>query len=157
MQKQKTFEIEWDAHEYEHKERDPDWFWAVGIITISLVVASIIFGNIILAILILLSAFSLSLFINRHPETIHIVLDDLGVTKGHIRYPLDTLHSFWIDIEHPHKKIILRSKKLLMPLIIVPLSPEIDPEKIHLSLIKLLPEEYQKLPFAETVLEYLGF
>jgi len=157
MKKQKTFEIEWEAHEYEHKERDPDWFWAVGIITLSLVVASIIFGNIILGILILLSSFSLSLFINRHPETIHIVVDDLGVTKGQIRYPFETLHSFWIDIEHPHKKIILKSKKLLMPLIIIPLSSDIDPNRLEKTLLRFLPEEFARLPLAETVLEYLGF
>ena len=41
---QPTFKIEWDAHEYEHKERSADWFWAVGIISVSMAVAAIIFG-----------------------------------------------------------------------------------------------------------------
>ena len=52
---QPSFKIEWDAHEYEHKERNRDWFWAVGIISVSLAVVAVIFGNIIFAILILRS------------------------------------------------------------------------------------------------------
>src|SRR3990167_9481497 len=100
---QPSFKIEWDAHEYEHKERSSDWFWAVGIISVSVAIASVIFGNIIFGILVLISAFALSLFINRPPSTLHIIVDEKGVTRGKIRYPFSTLQSFWIDTEHPHK------------------------------------------------------
>jgi hypothetical protein len=147
-----TFKIEWDAHTYEHKERSSDWFWAVGIIVSSIAIASIIFG-----ILILVGAFSLSLFINRPPETIHVVIDEVGVTRSNIRYPYNSLHSFWIDEEHPHKKILFRSKKMLMPLIIVPLGNDSDAEKIKEILDQRLPEEYYALPLVEKILEYLGF
>src|SRR3989344_8453929 len=102
------FKIEWDAHEYEHKERSSDWFWAVGIVSVSLAVAAIILGNIILGILILISAFALSLFANRPPNILRIVVDEKGVTRGRVRYPYSALESFWIDTEHLHKKIILR-------------------------------------------------
>lgn len=157
MAQEKSFELKWSAHEYEHKEREQDWFWAVGIITISIAIASIIFGNIIFAILILISAFALSLFINRFPEIINVTIDNKGVTKGNVRYPFETLHSFWIDLEHPHKKIIFKSKKLLMPLIIVPLGDHEDIDELKDILDNYLTEEYQRLPFAETILEYLGF
>jgi len=53
------FLIEWDAHEYEHRERSPDWFWAVGIISVSVAVAAVIFGNIIFGILVIIAAFTL--------------------------------------------------------------------------------------------------
>lgn len=155
--KTNAFKIEWEAYEYEHKERGSDWFWAVGIITLSVAVASIIFSNIIFAILIILSAFSLSLFINRPPETIHASVDERGVTRGNVLYTYGSLHSFWIDIEHPHQKIIFRSKKLLMPLIIVPLGENIDPDRLEKTLSRFLPIEYQRLPLVEYLLEYLGF
>ena len=154
---QPSFKIEWDAHEYEHKERSPDWFWAVGIISVSVAIAAVIFGNIILGILVLISAFALSLFINRPPRTLHIVVDDRGITRGKIRYPYSNLQSFWIDVEHPHKKIILESQKLLTPLIVVPLGDETDTEQLHENLSRFLPEEFHSLPFVERALEYLGF
>ena len=151
------FKIEWDAHEYEHKERGQDWFWAVGIITVALAIATIIFGNIIFGILIIISAVALSLFANRPPETLHIIIDEQGITRGKIRYLYPSLHSFWIDTEHPHMKIILRSEKLLMPLIIIPLGEEVDPERLNRILSKYLTEEFQSLPIVENILEYLGF
>ncbi|MBX4181620.1 hypothetical protein KW807_02035, partial [Candidatus Parcubacteria bacterium] len=115
MNKQ-SFKLEWDAHEYEHKERTQDWFWAVGILSVAIAVVSIILGNTIFGILVLISAFSLALFINRPPETLHVVVDEHGITRGKVHYPYETLESYWIDVEHPHNKILVKSQKLLMPL-----------------------------------------
>jgi len=97
-----TFRIEWDAHEYEHKERTSDWYWAVGIVGVSGAVASIIFGNLIFGFLLLLCVFSLSLYINRPPDTTKVVINEVGVLRGDTFYPYSTLHSFWIDEDHPH-------------------------------------------------------
>ncbi|MDO8728927.1 MAG: hypothetical protein Q7K26_03460 [bacterium] len=154
---QPLFKMEWDAHEYEHKERSSDWFWAVGILSISIAIASVIFGNIIFGILVLLSAFTLSIFASRPPSILHVTIDEKSVTRGKVRYPYHTLQSFWIDTEHPHKKIILRSEKLLMPLIIVPLGDDIDESELHEHLSRFLSEEFHSLPFIERLLEYLGF
>lgn len=154
---QPSSKIEWDAHEYEHRHRSPDWFWAVGIISISMAIAFVIFGNIIGGLLVLISTFALSLFANRPPNTIHVTIDEKGITRGKVRYPYPTLRSFWIDIEHSHKKIILRSEKLLMPLIIVPLNDEVDAEQLHNNLSRFLSEEFHSLPFVEKIIEYLGF
>lgn len=149
--------MEWDAHEYEHKERSSDWFWAVGILSVAIAIASVIFGNIIFGILVLVAAFALSLFASRPPGVLHVIVNEKGVTRGRIHYPYHTLQSFWIDTDHPHKKIIMRSEKLLMPLIIVPLNDEVDAEQLHENLSKFLTEEFHNLPFIERVLEYLGF
>lgn len=152
-----NFKIEWDAREYEHKERSKDWFWAVGIITVAVAVAAVIFGNVIFAILIIICAFSLSLFINRPPEDVHVLINEKGIKKDHTLYLYDSLESFWIEKEHSHKKIIFHSKKLLMPLIIVPLSEEIDADRLEKTLIRFLPKKIEQLPLAESILEYLGF
>jgi hypothetical protein len=157
MKKPAPFKIEWDAHEYEHKERSQDWFWAVGIVTVAIAVATVIFGNVIFGLFILTAVFSLALFINRPPETVHIAVSEKGVTKDKIHYPYSTLRSFWIDIEHSHPKIFLKSEKVFMPLIIIPLSQEIDPEQLHDILSQFLEEEYHSLPLVERIIEFLGF
>ena len=154
---QPPFKIEWDAHEYEHKERSPDWFWAVGIIAVSIAIASIIFDNIIFGILVLIGTSALALFAARPPSILHVVVDEKGITRGKIRYSYSTLETFWIDTDHPHKKIILRSEKIFMPLIIVPLGDEVDVDVVHENLSKVLKEEFHSLPFVEKMLEYLGF
>lgn len=152
-----SFRMEWDAHEYEHKERSSDWFWAVGIVAVALAIAAIIFKNIILGILILVGAFALTIFAKRPPNHVRVVLDERGIVRNKVFYPYSTLESFWIDVEHPHKKIILRSKKVLMPLIIVPLGEEVEVEELHENLSLVLKEEFHSLPLVEKLLEYLGF
>jgi hypothetical protein len=157
MPKPVQFDIEWDAPEHEHKVRSADWFWAVGITTVSLALVAIILGNIIFGLLILVSAGALALFINKEPNYLHIRISEQGITKDRIHYPYHSLESFWIDTDHPHKKIILRSKKLLMPHIVIPIGDDVDAERVHRVLSRLLPEEYHALPIVERLLEYLGF
>lgn len=157
MDKRAPFRIEWDAHEYEHKERSSDWFWAVGILSVSIAVAAVIFGNVIFGIFILTAVFALALFINRVPDTVHVIVDEKGIAKDRIRYPYSTLQSFWIDIEHSHPKILLSSEKVFMPLIIVPLAEAVDVEDLHKKLSANLKEKYHSLPFVEKIIEALGF
>jgi hypothetical protein len=157
MKKPAPFRIEWDAHEYEHKERSQDWFWAVGILTIAIAAASAIFGNVIFAIFMLTAVFAMALFINRPPERVHVIVDERGITKDRIHYPYSTLKSFWIDTDHPHNKILLASEKVFLPLIIVPLGSGVDTEKLHEALSGELAEKYHSLPFVEKAIEYLGF
>ena len=156
MENLETFKIEWVAHEHEHKERTSDWLWSVGILTAAAAVVSIIFGNIIFAILILTAVFAMALFVNRPPEEVHVVVDEKGITRGNVRYPYSSLKSFWLDETHPHPKILLRSEKVFLPIIVVPLG-ETDAVQLNEILSRYLNEEYHSLPFAEKVLEYLGF
>ena len=95
-----------DALEYEHKDRGNDWFWAVGIISVSFAIVAIIFHNIIFGILILVSAFALCLFVNRPPHSVHIIISEDGVSHDKIHNPFDTLESFWVDESSSHKKIL---------------------------------------------------
>lgn len=150
------FRIEWEAHQYEYKERSPDWFWAVAIVTVAVAVTSIIFGNVIFAILVLVGVFSLMLFVNREPDVVEVRIDERGVTRGKVHYPYETLRSFWVDPDHSHPRIYLRSAKSFLPLILVPLG-NADPERVSDALARTLEEEHHAPPFVERLLEHLGF
>lgn len=152
-----SFKLEWEAHEYEHRERASDWFWAVGIVSLALVLVAVILGNAILGILIALAAFTLALFAKRKPSTLKVVVDERGITRNNIRYPFSTLRSFWIDTDHSHKKIILRSEKTFMPLVIIPLGEDVGVDELHENLSQFLEEEFHTLPLIERLLERLGF
>jgi hypothetical protein len=133
-----------------------DWYWAVAIVTGALAAVAIILGNAILGILILVSAFSLSLFVNREPDLIEVSVGPEGVTKAHLHYPYEALRSFWIDHEHSHPRFYLHSAKAYMPLIMVPLG-NADPEEIVSILGAQLEEEHHAPPLVERLLEALGF
>lgn len=47
--------IEWQAYNREAQAHGPDWYWAVGIIALSIVVTAVILDNVLFAVLILIS------------------------------------------------------------------------------------------------------
>jgi hypothetical protein len=148
--------LAWEAHAYEYKERSQDWYWAVAIVTGALAAVAVIFDNAILGILIVVAAFALALFANREPEIVEVSVGADGVTRGGLHYPYEALRSFWIDRGHTHPRFYLRSAKLYIPLIIVPLG-EADPEEIAEVLAQHLEEEHHAPPLVERLLEALGF
>ncbi len=148
--------ISWRTIEYLHTEKNSDWYWIVAIITISIAIISIILNNVIFAILIIVSSFTLSLFASRKPEVVDVEINNLGVVVGRDHFPYRNLESFWIETRDSNPRILLKSKKILMPFIVV-LIDETEPEKIRTFLLKYLQEEEHTEPFLEKVLLYFGF
>lgn len=138
------------------KEQSPDWFWAVGIITIALSVTAIILNNVLFAFVLILSGFVLSLFAARPPRIIDVVIDDRGVRIDKTFYPYPSLESFWIDTEHVFPKVLIKSTRLLMPYIVVPLD-ETDPDTVEHYLSRYLPAVFHSESSLEKLMDRLGF
>ena len=148
--------LKWRAYEYLYSEKTTDWYWIVAIVTISIAIIAIILNNIIFAILIIVSSFTLSLFASRKPELITIEINASGVTVGKTHYPYAHLDSFWVETREFQPKIILKSKKIFMPFIAI-LIDEVHPEEVREALLSHLPEEEHVEPFLEKLLIYFGF
>jgi hypothetical protein len=148
--------LSWDTVEYLHKEKTPDWYWIVGIVTISIAIISIILNNLIFAILIIISSFTLSLFASKKPEIIEVDIDMSGVTVGRNHYLYKDLESFWIETRDSYPRVLLKSKKVFMPFIMI-LIEGVEPNQIQELLSKYLPEEEHVEPLLEKILLYFGF
>ncbi len=155
----KPIPITWQALEYHHEPKGTDWFWAVGIVAVCIAITSIIYGNILFAILIMIATAALFMYAVRLPELIEFELNNKGVVIEEKMYPYATLQSFWVedfDNRHPHMKLLIKSQKLTMPLIVIPISG-VHPEDIREFLLNYLVEEEQFEPLSQKVMEYLGF
>ena len=148
--------ISWETIEYLHREKTNDWYWIVGTITASIALIAIILNNVIFAILIIVSSFTLSLFASRKPEVITISIDGKGVSIGKHKYLYKELESFWVETRDPHPRVLLKSKKVFMPFVVAFIE-EVEPETINEFLSNYLPEEEHSEPFLEKVLLYFGF
>lgn len=148
--------IHYQAFEYEHKEQSPDWFWAVGIITIALSVTAIILHDVLFAFVLILSGFVLSLYAARPPKEIDIVIDDTGIRIDKTFYGYHTLESFWIDETGNEDKVLIKSQRLIMPYIIVPLG-NADADDVHEHLSRHLQEVFHAESALQKLMEYLGF
>jgi hypothetical protein len=148
--------ISWETYEYFHSEKNNDWYWIVGIVTLSIALIAIILNNIIFAIFIIIASFTLSLFASRRPDVITATLDNTGVIFGKTRYPYSSLESFWFESNDAHPRLLLKSSKMFMPFIVIHADNE-DPEEIRTFLSQHLKEEEHSEPLLEKILIYLGF
>lgn len=157
--------LSWQAPEYYHEPKSSDWFWAVGIIAASIALLCFIYSNFILGILTIIAAFSIMVHANRPGPMRSFTLTVKGIKVDKKFYPYNTLDTFWIDtheIEHEEHgsllfgKLLIKSKKRLMPLIVIPIE-ELHPDEIQEFLSIFLEEEELIEPLGQKLIEYLGF
>lgn len=134
--------IKWQAPEYNYTEKSSEWFWAFGIISISLIVASFIAMNITLAIIFILGAFSLMMLAVKKPFNVNIEINNKGILIGNSFYPYKNLDSFGIEYYKDHVLLIIHSKKMIMPQISIIIDiDQVDPEYVKEYLENFLEEK----------------
>jgi len=149
--------MEWDVLEHSYVERSTDWKASVVIIAISFVALEIFLHNYLLAALTIIGTGTLLLISGRKPNIMHVTLNQKGVLAGTIFYPYNTLDAFAVVTHGTHHKILLESRKTVMPLTIIPVPEEVDPEAVHNFLEEYLEDKDLQEPFLHLFMEHLGF
>lgn len=149
--------LEWTAYEHTYREKRPDWYWAVGIVAFALTLVAVILGNFLLAVVIVIGTFTLLLHSGRPPRLVRFALTERGVVTDRMEYPYVTLSSFWVDASVPEwPKLLLKSKKALTVQMAIPIT-DVPLDAVRDHLLNFLPEEEQTEPFAQKLIERLGF
>ena len=149
--------IYFETLEHNHTKKNGDWYWIVGIISLSIIVSSALFENFTFAIVVLLATIALFFVSHRDPEVLKIGMDSKGVYVNTTHYPYDTLESFWVETTLGMPRVIIKSRKALIPLIVIPISEEIDPDDIEFFLGYHLDQEKLEESLFQVILEYFGF
>ncbi len=142
------------------EEKNWDWYWAVGIIAISLSIASSFFGNHLLGFLIVIIGITLIILESKPAEETEIMVDRRGVRVGDHIYPYQELESFWVDEKEEQEEpvLLLKSQKLLAPMVVVPIDPEAaNPGDLADYLVEFIDEEEMEEPLTQKVMEWIGF
>jgi hypothetical protein len=149
--------VQWQAEEYEHKERDKNWYWGLGIIILALIITAFLFKNFLLGAFFLLAGFSLALLATKRPDLISFSLNSKGIQIDKKIFYYEVIDSFWILYDPPHRKeIIVKSGKLLMPHIIIPLG-DVDPDEVRNYLLQFLEEEKMDDTLLRAIVRAIGF
>lgn len=149
--------IAWEAPEHNHTEKSSDWFWALAILTIAATATSLLFGNILFALVLALSGGVTGIAASRQPRTIPFAVTVRGIRIDNQIFPYGTLMSYCIDEENPlGPNLLLKSKKTFMPLLVIPIPDEYT-DDIEDIIKAHLPEEHLEEPFFNKLLEFLGF
>lgn len=150
--------IEWSAPEYSYKEKDNDWFWAIGLITIISCGVSIWFNSYLFAIFIFLSGSTLIMFTMREPQEVTFIIENEGVTLGRELYSWENIKSFNVKNNEKdiYAKLLIETRKHFLPIYTLPVPKDKIVEIIE-NLQKIIPrskiEESQSMLF----MEKLGF
>ena len=150
-------EIIWQAPERMYSNKTVDFYWIVGIITITIAIVSVVLGNTIFAILIIIGSFTMSLYSSKPPEIIDIKLNQRGIQVGSLFYEYKNLNGFWIEEKELHPRIIFRSVKTFSPHIVVLIDQIVNIDELREFLMQFVFEEKMSEPFLERILIYFGF
>jgi hypothetical protein len=149
--------IRWEALEYEYIPKSNNWFWVIGIIAGGLSIASILLGNFLFAILVVVAGFAIILLGAKKPKRVTFSFTSRGVQIEKRLFPYENLKSFWIHYEPPYQKLLtIEPKKFLMARLSIPLG-DINPNTVRDHLLKFLKEERTEESFIQTLIRLAGF
>ncbi len=128
----RTIFFEWEATEYAFEEKGADWYWALGIIALAIAVTSILFGNVILALLVFAAAGTLALAVAKRPRLHHFQVTDEGIVMDDNSYPYERILSFsileYIDPNLP-PALSIKTTHILAPHLLIPI---VGPDPVEL-------------------------
>ncbi len=148
--------ISWNAPTHTYREKTTDWYWSVGIITLAIAVVCFIFSQVLTGIFVIVAAITLVLHASKPAKVVYHEINDRGIIVDSVLYPFLSLESFWISHEIKPDKILLKSHKTFMPLIVI-LIEEADPEEVREVLLKYIAETEHHQQLLNHAFEWLGF
>ena len=99
----------------------------------------------------------MAILATREAKVVAYAVTQRGLRVNDVLYPYTTLESYFIeDDEVTEAQLLIKSSKLFMPLIIMPLPSE-HIDDIEDIISERLPEEHLEEPFANKLLEFFGF
>lgn len=148
--------VTWDAPEHHHVEKSADWFFVLTILTVAVVIAAVLVGNYLFAILCGVAGITLAIAAGRPPRIIPFAVTARGVRVGDSLFPYTTLTAYHIDEDHVRgPQLLVLSKQRFMPLIVLPIPAEYV-DDIEDVLQGRLAEDYLEESFFQVALEAIG-
>lgn len=149
--------VTWEAPEYVYTDKKADWYLVLAIIFGSLIIASVLFNNVLFALLVGVAGGALAASAARKPRVIPFAVSVRGIRVDDQLYPYSTLRAYHVDEDHEHgPKLLVLSKRRFTPLIVLPI-PEEYIDDIEDIMLGKLEEKLLEEPFLFKVLEKFGF
>lgn len=131
--------ITWRAREHQHIEREGDWYWALGIISVSCALTSILFGNFLFALLVVVAAVTFGIVASRPPVVVSCALSEKGLVVDDNFYPYEEMHAFWIEEGDP-PLLLIDTPRFMTPDLVVPLEG-VDSNVVHAIFLEYVLEK----------------
>ncbi len=135
---------EWTIQEYEQHQRGTAWYIVMCILGTFFVIYSLVTGNFLFALVIMLFAIILFLQTKQTPPQLPFRITDLGVVVGTRFYSYSELDFFYIIYQPPQvKTLYFETKSAFRPVLRIPLL-DVNPLDVRASLLEFLSEDVEK-------------
>lgn len=149
--------LRWSAYEHEHVERSADWYWALGIVTVSIVIISILLHNTLFGVVIVIAAFTILLLARTPPKPVDFEISDRGIRINQTLHRYNEIISFWVEDELSDRPMLLvDTTKWMAPNLIIPIE-HIESALVRAYLQERATEKHMNEPWAHHILEFFGF
>ncbi len=148
--------IAWEAEEYTHRQKNPDWFWALGIIAACVSIVSAINGNFLFAVFIVLAAVTIGFYAIRKPEMVRFEINKKGIRVRNFLYTYNSLKGFAVHTHDDGSRLLIETSRAVLPIISFPLPEEFDPERLRDILLVYILEKELSEHASDRMIEYLG-
>ena len=155
----RTALLEWEGREYDHNPKSTDWYWALGIIAVASTIASILFGNYLFAVLIIIATIVLALHATKIPPIHRFRLVEQGLVIGDELHLFERMISFSVleDIEGKFPPLLsIKTRNLLSPHLVIPLEG-VDADAVYSYFLHHVDENEHPHTFVDLVAAWLGF
>ncbi len=149
-------EHSWHVASHTARERSNDWYWGLGGLAIVGTVVSILLGNLLLAIIILLGAFSLGYLTLQAPREHTITAGQRGMSIDGTRYPWRGVRSFWVEHDDESPRLFVTMNGILAPHISLYLADTAEADAVRKTLKRYVPEVEQGPQLGEQLSSILG-
>jgi hypothetical protein len=139
-----------------HRERSNDWYWGLGSLALGSALLSIFFGNILLAVIIILGAFSIGILASREPREHSVTLNNRGLVIDGTRYPYSAIHSFWVEHETVNPRLFISMVGIISSHFSFELDDETQGVRVREFLRRHAHEEEQGPHIGEHLAELFG-
>jgi len=151
--------LEWEGREYDHNPKDADWYWVLGIVAVAVTIAAILFGNYLLAFMVVIAAAALALHAAKEPPLHRFRLVEEGIVIGNEMHHFERMLSFSVleDVEGELPPMIsIKTESWLSSHLIIPLEG-VDADLVYAYFLHHVDEGDHKHTFADLVAAWLGF
>jgi len=149
--------LRWSAYEHEHIERTADWYWALGIVTVSIVIISVLLHDALFAVIIVIAAFTIILVARAPQKIAEFEISDRGIRIDKILHRYNEIISFWVEDEVGERPLLLvDTTKWSSPNLIIPIE-HIEPALVRAYLQERAAEKHMREPLPHQILEFFGF
>lgn len=147
----------WEGHEYAFEEKSADWYWALGIIAIAAIVASVVFKNILLAFVIAAAAIAVALHAAKRPRVHRFAITEEGLHVDQFMYPYSMMLHFsvleYADTNMP-PSLSVKTRNPLSPHLLIPIVGH-DPLAVYEYLLNHLKEGQHELSVIDRIVDMI--